>query len=258
MDTGREIAARLQKVTDKRSGLGLLFLTRGEEGARKRLLVSRFRADTGILADESDTSLTVELLEKVFMKNANSYKAVHYEGTSRDADFWDGRAIDKQISDHEFGVSGYWVKEFLKSDFRLTGPSGSRRLATALTATIKDTENALVRQEVIAATQLAPNLDGQATSISDFVDKLGLSPESVEEIRNHLPSTATYAQAFEFNREEFTRRVSYRTLQLDNDVTITAPSGEFEELVRMEQLNEGTVRLIIEGKVINDKLKAKR
>jgi hypothetical protein len=58
IDTGRAIAARLQEVTDHRSGLGLLFVMAGTDGAQHKLVVSRFPADRATLAaDESDDDL---------------------------------------------------------------------------------------------------------------------------------------------------------------------------------------------------------
>jgi hypothetical protein len=66
------------------------------------------------------------------MKSKNSYKAVAYHGPSLRGDFWDGKAIDKQIGDGLSGSSNYWIEDFLWSDFLITPQAGTRRLATAL------------------------------------------------------------------------------------------------------------------------------
>lgn len=81
-DSGLKLAKRLQLFTDGTSGMGLLFVIRGEEGTKTKTLISRFPADVGILAEETKGKLNVEYLEKVFMKNSNKYKAVCYEDTS--------------------------------------------------------------------------------------------------------------------------------------------------------------------------------
>lgn len=96
--TGRKLAERLQTVTTKRSGLGLLFLIVGESDTEKKLLVSRFPADQGIIAEQSSTTLRVEFVDEVFLKDAKFYKAVSYRGSTPKADFWLGNAIDKQIN----------------------------------------------------------------------------------------------------------------------------------------------------------------
>jgi hypothetical protein len=86
VENGRLIAERLQSVTTKRSGLGLLFLTTGYDGENYKFLISRFRADNGILAEEDEKSLNVEFIEKVFMKKVTAYKFVLYFGNSLDSD----------------------------------------------------------------------------------------------------------------------------------------------------------------------------
>ena len=70
---GRAIAERLQGVTTKRSGLGLLFLVKGETATGSHVLViSRFPAEQGVLAQEHADQLYVEFRERVFMKNAKA------------------------------------------------------------------------------------------------------------------------------------------------------------------------------------------
>jgi putative GTP pyrophosphokinase len=61
--------------TTHRSGLGLLFLVTGEDDGETKIVVSRFPADSGVLAEEKGKGLTVEFLERIFMKGAKSYKA---------------------------------------------------------------------------------------------------------------------------------------------------------------------------------------
>ena len=97
VDKGRHIADRLEKVTTHRSGLGLLFLIAGKEGHDHKFVISRFPADSAILAEEVQRKLSVEFLERVFMKKATAYKAAVYKHSSPPEGFWFGLAIDKQI-----------------------------------------------------------------------------------------------------------------------------------------------------------------
>ncbi|MDO8354328.1 MAG: hypothetical protein Q7T14_12770, partial [Aestuariivirga sp.] len=93
----RAIAKRLEEHTDARSGMGLLFLIQGMEGLEHKIVISRFPTDKAIYVDDSD-NVTLEFLERVFMKNRSSYKAVAYKHASLTAGFWDGKAVDKQVN----------------------------------------------------------------------------------------------------------------------------------------------------------------
>ena len=53
-------------------------------------VMSRFPADSGILAEQTAKTLNVQFLEKIFMKSATSYKSAVYTGASP-SDFWEGR-----------------------------------------------------------------------------------------------------------------------------------------------------------------------
>ena len=70
LEDGRKLANRLQIITTKRSKLGLLFLILGQNKKTKRLVISRFPADSGIVADEDKSKLYVQFLERIFMKNS--------------------------------------------------------------------------------------------------------------------------------------------------------------------------------------------
>jgi hypothetical protein len=98
IDSARVIAERLRDHTDRRSGLGLLFVIAGREGTHHKVVISRFPTDSAIYVNEGARALTVEFLERVFMKNKASYKAVVYEDRSLQGGFWSGRAVDKQLN----------------------------------------------------------------------------------------------------------------------------------------------------------------
>jgi hypothetical protein len=208
---GRSIAERLEKVTDKRSGLGLLFLIAGKEGRDHKIVLSRFPTDSAILADENLSSLVVEFLERVFMKSKHSYKAVIYRDASLRTDFWTGRAFDKQINTLSGESSDYWIADFLQSDFRLTPAAGTRRLATTLRAAAKKADLD-VKTEIIAATRLAGGLKGQRISIVDFADRFGLSAAAkeaiVEELKMPAPSCGTVQ--VRLGRVQLPNRISSR------------------------------------------------
>lgn len=79
---GRKIAERLAEYSDGRSGLGLLFLIAGKEGRDHKIVLSRFPTDSAIYVDETPGTLSVQFLERIFMKSKTSYKAVLYQHSS--------------------------------------------------------------------------------------------------------------------------------------------------------------------------------
>lgn len=193
IENGRLIADRLRESTTNRSGIGLLFLIFGREGGAHRLVISRFPTSSAISAEETSQDLTVEFLERVFLKNEYSYKAVAYNGTSLIGDFWDGRATDKQIGNPAVQISNYWIREFLASDFRTTSEAGTRRLAEALKSGARIAPTIEIKREITAAATLGGALAGQSTSIDDFATRYGLSPEAREAIGRYLRNPAERA-----------------------------------------------------------------
>ena len=260
MDDGRAIAGRLQSVTTLKSGLGLLFLIVGsEDSGHTKLVISRFPADNGILADQERNGLSVKFLERVFMKKATSYKSVVYSDTSFDAGFWDGRAIDKQVDAGSASISNYWIKEFLASDFRTTSAAGSRRLADALRNATSKTNNIQVKSQLIAAVQLARGLDGKSTSVSDVLDRFGITDEARDLVEQQVqPHLRT--EKFRLSVAELDQHAPLRSVELDNEAIVIAPTGKFEQIFQIEKMKgrDDRVRIVTEGKVVNEKLRKSR
>ena len=185
LDAGTAIAQRLGRNTDGRSGLGLLFLIVGREASEHKLLVSRFPTDNAIYVDENPADFSVEFLERVFMKNKASYKAVVYEDVSLQGGFWRGRATDKQINSRAGELSNYWIIDFLASRFTVTPAAGTRRLAMAIRAAVGGADPD-VKRELSAAATLAPGLAGQTVSIDDFGDRFSLSESAKDAIAQEI------------------------------------------------------------------------
>ena len=82
--------------------------------------------------DEDARALTLEFLEREFMKNKASYKAAAYQDRSLQDGFWNGQAVDKQLNNVGGHLSDYWISDFLRSELRVTSAAGTRRLAVAL------------------------------------------------------------------------------------------------------------------------------
>jgi hypothetical protein len=249
---GLKLAQRLQAVTTHRSKLGLMFLIVGRKSALKRIVLSRFPADHGILADEHDANLNVEFVERVFMQSATAYKSAVYEGTS-DAHFWKGRAIDKQINS-DVSVANYWIRDFLKSDFAVTGAAGTRRFAVSLRDAIASADTVMTKQELSSFAHLLPNLEGKVKNTAQILDDFHVSPAAALLIRNQFPNEKLYLESFKFTAEEFRQHIAFRSVELDNGALLTASALEFDD-VFTRQPTGNQMRFSTVGSVIDDKLR---
>jgi hypothetical protein len=252
---GRRIAERLAGVTTHRSRLGLLFLIVGTEGVGNKAIISRFPADSGILAEENSDALSISFLERIFMKSAKSYKAVLYKRNSQTDGFWTGRAVDKQLNNPEVELSGYWITEFLESDFRTTSAAGTRRLAIAIRDAAKGADSAVLKSEIVAAATLANGFDGQRTSINAFVSQIRLSVAAKNAVFAQVKPSAL-DESFQLNAEEFSRLTAYRTVELDSGGLLTAETGAFDSIFQKEVVNQRRqiVKYSTEGKIVSEKL----
>lgn len=257
LENGRAIAERLETHTDGRSGLGLLFLIGGKEGRDHKLVLSRFPTDNAIYVDEDPKKLIVEFLERVFMKNKASYKAVVYQDTSLKAGFWNGRAVDRQLNNPAGEFSNYWILDFLASHLTVTAAAGTRRLANALRNAAKNTD-IRIKQEIVAAATLAAGLAGQRTSIDEFIQRFGLSHEAQTAIAAELKTPALAQEHFQFDLTEFRELIAFKSIELHNGATLTAPSQTFDDVFHREEVGrvDGDVRFVTEGRIVNEKLKS--
>ncbi|HWW87218.1 MAG TPA: hypothetical protein VNZ26_26655 [Vicinamibacterales bacterium] len=255
IDDGRALARRLQDVTTNRSKLGLLFLIAGDEGPHKKLVVSRFPADSGILAEQNAGELSVQFLERIFMKSAHAYKSAVYRDRMSPTAFWTGKAIDRQINAGADAISDYWIKEFLASDFRTTSAAGTRRLADALRTATAEATDIGVKSALVAAVQLAGGMNGQTTSIADFMQRFGLSDTVKDVIRRQVHNPSLLNERFRMDAEELARSAPLRSVELDNGGIMTAPTPKFDEVFTREAAGNGKQRFTTEGHVVDDKLR---
>lgn len=257
VENGRLVAKCLQAVTTHRSGLGLLFLMKGTVGRDHTVVVSRFPADQGVIAQERARELSVEFIERVFMKSARAYKSALFASDSLERGFWDGRAVDRQISGAR-ELSDYWIREFLRSELRTTGPAGTRRLAVALREAIAAAPDLDVRHELISATSIMRGQHGQSRTARQVVRQLGLSEAADSALEAAFTRPELMDEVFRFDRPEFERHVLYRAVQLDNGGLMIAEDARFREVFVREQLEnvaENHVRYSTEGRVVDERLR---
>ncbi|WP_290935006.1 hypothetical protein [Hyphomonas sp.] len=257
MRAATNIARKLELVTTKRSKLGLLFLLRGMSGARNKIVVSRFPADSGILADEKDGGLSVEYLERVFMKNAKSYKAVVYKNLTPTSNTWKGRAVDRQINDARSMTPEYWIFDFLESEFVATSASGTKRLAEALKRAASISKNLAVKQQIAGAGMLLANFQGHRGSIDDIATKLNFSKETRDTIRAQLKNPSTMSEVFVFDQAAFDAHFRYRSIVLDNGGVMTAEATKFADIFIAS--GSGPLKKFrTEGRVVDERIVKRR
>jgi hypothetical protein len=255
IETGRKIASRLQEVTTHRSGLGLLFIVYGTEKIHHHLLVARFPADQGVIARESRDSLDLQFIERVFMKNAKSYKCVFYRCTSVEAGFWKGQAVDRQINEGR-EISNYWISDFLDSELTTTAAAGTKRFALALRDAIRKTTDPVLHDELWTAAKIARGQAGRIGSIAKIARNLGLSTAATTVIRESLPRTELFDESFQFDQAEFDNHISYRSITLDNGAVLTAENSSFEEVFRQEAVQSSAkIRFSTEGAVVEQRVR---
>ena len=251
---GRALAERLQGVTTHRSGLGLLFLAVGDDRG-KLLMVSRFPADQGVVAEEHAHRLEIAFLDRVFMKNAHTYKSALYAGPAAPGGFWHGLAVDKQITAQR-ELSNYWIWEFLESDLATTGPAGTKRLAVAVREAIKKkTTTPAAREELLAAARLMRGYDGRIVSAQGLADNLALGSEAVEAIKVQMPRSELRLEQFQFDRSEFDKHVMYRSIELDNGAVLTAEDSRFDEVFQKDIVSEREAVYSTKGSVVEERLR---
>jgi hypothetical protein len=253
---GRAVATRLQSVTTHRSGLGLLFLMKGNLEEEQRLVISRFPADQGVIAEEQRQHLSVEFVERVFMKSAKAYKSAFYSSDSPERGFWEGRAVDLQITGPR-ELSDYWIREFLLSELRTTGPAGTKRLAIALRSAIRSVDDLTVKHELISAANVLRGQAGTGRSARQLVDHLRLSEEATAALQAAFPREDLMDEVFQFNREEFEQNAPYRAVGLDNGALLIAEDTRFDQVFAQEPVNggDGRVRYTTQGRIVDEVLR---
>jgi hypothetical protein len=258
VEGGSLLANRLRASTDRRSGMGLLFLLKGKEAQKHRVVISRFPANSAILVEEGK-GLSLEFLERVFVKHAGTYKAAVFEDTSASAGFWMGKAVDRQVSSRDLQLSNYWITDFLDAGFKATAAAGTRRLAAVLRAAAASAPDVETKHKIAAAVTLAGgSLAGKPTSIDQFCEQFGLTGDTRVAIEAAVRDPNLLKQQFQFDATEFKQQIAYRSVELDTGGILMAPTASFDEVFKREKDKVGPIeRFTAEGRVVNEKL-AKR
>jgi hypothetical protein len=256
LDRGSAIAGELEAVTTHRSGMGLLFLIAGDD-KRKRLIMARFPADQGVVADLlGKGKINIEFLERVFMKSAKAYKCVVYGGPLTEGSFWKGKAVDKQIEGPR-ELSNYWIGDFLKSVFATNAKVGTKRLALALRKALHDATDLETKSQLLSTATLLRGRDGTVVSPDRIAPELHLSDQASNLFRASFQRPELFSESFHFDVEEFDKFVPYRSLELDNGAVLIAEDERFDEIFSREALPDrpDASRFTTTGRIVNENLR---
>src|SRR5690606_17631522 len=149
----------------------------------KRVVLSRFAADEGVVASRIDGALSVEFVEQVFLKNSHTYKAATYRHETGKNDAWKGIATDRQLNHGSKSIADYWIVDFLCSELTTTAAEGTRRLAIAMKDASRSSADPQVRGEIVAAARLAGNLPAKALTIDQFCDQFAMSQSAKDAVK---------------------------------------------------------------------------
>ena len=260
LENGRTLANRLQLATTGKSGMGLLFLAIANEGSKTKIVISRFPADEGIVAERKSKTLKVEFVEEVFLKSAHSYKSAMYTFDTFGDSLWKGFAVDKQINSGAKEVSAYWINDFLKSDFQTTPRAGTRRLAKALRHAIESSDDISVKSELTSSAKLAKNISSKAMTIADFCDQFHLSDQAKKEVCEQVSPSRLLEDKFVFDASEFEKTLSYKMVELNNGAMLSAQTSNFDNCFEVEKLSgeKDELRYSTTGKVVDEKLRRRK
>jgi hypothetical protein len=258
IQSGAALAERLRASSDNRSGMGLLFLMTGNNGLDSQFVMSRFPAESAILAELREDGLTVEFLERVFVKRATAYKSIRLRDQNPRDNFWSGKVTDRQLGGQIGHISNYWMSDFLNAEILTTPAAGTRRLVMALHSVVMKHPNIDVQAEIAAAVGLAGGaLQGRVTSIDGFCDHFGFGVPVRQAIESQVPSAELRQQQFQFDAGEFSNRLPYRSLTLDNGAILTALAREFNDVFEITEREDGRKEYTTIGRRRNERLLVK-
>ncbi len=90
-------------------------------------------------------------------------------------------------------------------------------------------------------------------------DLYGARVRFLAAIANELKTPHLGNERFEFDFAEFQTLAAFKSVELSNGGTLTAPSSDFDDVFRKEFVdrNRRQVRFTTEGRVVNEKLRSK-
>ena len=97
------------------------------------------------------------------------------------------------------------------------------------------------------------NRTEQYISVESFCD-IYLNEELKAKIRTEMNDNYTFQSMFEIDSETYKQELGSKVTTLNNGVIVSAPTFLYDEYVKEEELEDGRMKLIVEGIVEDKKL----
>lgn len=168
--------------------------------------------------------------------------------------------VDKQIAYGPSSVADYWIRDFLLSDFLMTGPAGTRRLAKAIREAIRSESELPVKHELSLLASLLPGLGGKLVSVNTVFERYAVTDSARRAVAQRFSGDALLDAVFAFDADEFRNNAAMRAVELDNQGILLAPAESFDDVFSQEAVTgqPGAVRFSSEGRIVDESIRQRR
>lgn len=259
--TAEKLALRLAGLTDNTMRECLLFFIYAEDNDNRELVLSRFPAEQGVVTSVTQRQLTVDVAEDIFLRGSHRYKAVLFSGRSLETDFWDALAVDKQVggtSKVDRLSSDYWIKDFLKADFKLTSKRGSMIIGKAIRQAVAKTASLSIKHQLTSIAPLTNQLNDQLFSINDLLVRFGISEETKNHLFKEIENPQVIDQKFIFNNTTFQKYLNLKVVFMDNGAIVSGPTESFDKIWEYSETSiQNEIEYKTKGKIIDEKIRTR-
>jgi len=150
--------------------------------------------------------------------------------------------------------TNYWIREFLRSDYKTNPEVGSRRIAQAVKAASKNTNLSTdIKEEIAAVHSLLKGMDGEVISPAGLCKRFALGKEASDAILSEIKPPRLRIDEFAFQYSAYAKIAKFRVISLNNDVRLAAPADSFADNVAVsDPSDDGSRTYTTVGKKTDD------
>jgi len=251
-EIGTELAKRLSKMTDERNKYGLFIILIGKKAQTYRAVLIRFKGEEVVYKKQMTDGFVIEILKEAYSKNSKHYKVVYFEDqVAERGNFWTGYVLDRQKQGKKnLEVSEYWIKDFLLCEYAMTDIQGTRKLAEEIKQFGSKLENVEDKIALVEAVVNLRNNPEQEFSILQFADEF--LPANIRyQFKEFVGDDEISNTVFNVEEETFKHELVFKTIKLDNQISLSIPTFMGNEFFEERLLNDGRKEFTVTGRVIN-------
>ncbi|MFH0883921.1 MAG: hypothetical protein V2A56_13110 [bacterium] len=243
------LSKKLSYLSDERNKDALLIIMLGIKNDTYRVFLARFPASIVLANKGGENSLDLEVIEKAFASGSKYFKAAVFEDVPSVRGFWRGQAIDKQVNGSTSkNLSVYWIYRFLEAQPSINSYQGTEHLATKLRNFVRFEATLEQQNQIVSIIPSVRVLKDEMTSMNSFCDRF-FSKDLSEKVRISLGDEYNTNTPFTIDVEKFISDLGITVYHLDNGVTLSAPTEDFNTYVEVEVELNGNVKYIVTGQV---------